>query len=184
MNLDAISGSGDAAYTITNSTAETTLGVTALAYNAFPAVNLSGSTYPGPIYRFTAYGRVSSDASSPGTLTFKLKYGSTALATATITLPASLSNSAWTIQGIIDFETISTSASSSKVSVNGVVMLQGTSNAALIAGLFAGTGTPAADTATIDTTAGGVLMSLTCTMSSATASNTVTCAKNLFEILE
>lgn len=183
--LDCISGSADAAYTVTNSTTETTLGASELIGNAFPPTNLSGNpAYPGPIYRLRAFGRVSSDASTPGTLTLKIKYGATALATQTITLAASLSNNAFEIDSIIDFEGISGTASSSKVSVNGRILFQSTSNAALVFPLFAGTGTPPADQATVDTTAGGVALTITATLSVATASNSVTISKTLVEILE
>jgi hypothetical protein len=184
MRLLAKSGIIDPTYSVANTATETALGAVFIVQNSYTVQTVNN--YPGRSYNYRARGYVNSDATTPGTLTLRLRYGSTNPATSSgtqlvssgaMTLPASLVNAILDIDCDVDFESISSTASASKVSVNGRVMLQGLSNAPLVFPFMGAFGTPPANQITVDTTT-FYYMQLTAQFSSALATNTITVAKS------
>ena len=143
----------------------------------FPANTASGDTQ-GRAYRLKLFGYHSSDATTPGTLTLKLKWGSTALcATRAITVPASLANAGWTLDALVR---VCTTGTSGKVSAQGFFILDN-AGAAVVSGLV-NTGTGTAGQITINTQTAQNL-TITETMSSALAANTIVLADAIIEEL-
>jgi len=162
-----------AANSISNTAAETAF--TWLV--PFPANSSSGDTQ-GRTYRLKLYGYHSSDGTTPGTLTLKLKWGSTALcATRAITVPVSLSNAGWIMDAVVR---ICTTGTSGKVSAQGFFTLDNAGTAIVSGMVNTGTGTTGQITINTQTAQN---LTITATMSSALAANTIVLADCIIEEL-
>lgn len=136
--------------------------------------NYSG-TYVGNTFTIKGFGYISSMASSPGTLIFKIKWGSVVLGTATITLPVSLSNSGFMIDAII---IVCLTGTSGRVSCQGMTLVD--NNGSAISAAFVSTGLTTTGQKVVNTQSASVI-GISSTFSVANAGNIVTLSQLIIE---
>jgi hypothetical protein len=101
---------------VSNSTAETLFGP-----GIFWPANSEAGEDDGRVFDFDIWGCLSTAPSSPGSGTWKLKWGATILGTATIaTLPSGLAAVTWNFKGKIE---VCTSGSSGLIAAAGLVLV-------------------------------------------------------------
>lgn len=162
-----------AANSFNNSSAETVFG----SVVPLPA-NTEALSNAGRSYRIKAFGYLSSKASAPGTLTFKIKWGSTLLvATAAIALPVSLANAGFVLDAHL---VVCVTGTSGKVSSQGFVTIDN-AGAAVTAGMV-NTGTVATGQIAVNTQT-GVNLGISATFSLADTGNIATLTQMIVEEL-
>ncbi len=88
----------------------------------------------GRVFKLKARGLITTAASAPGTLALKVLIGATILATGTsVTLPTSLTNGGWTLEGEL---TVATTGTSGKVAFNGEFKINNSASAPIIVDLL------------------------------------------------
>jgi hypothetical protein len=155
--------------TLNNSTTETNLSTNGCSYD-MPAntPNANG------LLRFLVYGRFSTKNGAVGTLTIRLKIGSTTLVTCTISPGSSISNSGFQFTGQMQFRTIGASGTVYSHLLC-VFDAAGSSGSTTYASSSNGT-------ATIDTTVSNTVQ-MSAQWSTAAVLNTITIEQATFEIL-
>ena len=156
--------------TVANTVTETSLVGTGVGTVTFPANFFTA----GKMARFRLSGKFGSHSAAP-TLTLKTKLGSTTLATsAAASIPASLTDMGWTIDGDI---TCRTTGASGTVVITGAFTFGDTSFFSYYTGLVNSTAA-----VTIDTTASQAF-DVTATWSGANAANTITTQNFALQVL-
>lgn len=165
---------------VTNTTTRTTFADTAIILDPNGFIG-SGN---GKLFTFQGYGYVSSAAATPGTLTLSVVYtntgSTTVLGTATITLPTSLNNAGFLLQGFV--LVTATGQSQGKVACQGFLTLDNAGAPVSGAMVNAGTGATG-QIAPTNGTAGNqnITLGLAATFSVASASNSVTLSQLIVE---
>jgi hypothetical protein len=132
------------------------------------------TTGVGQVYRVKGWGFCSSKASSPGTLTLRIKWGSTTIGSAVLTLTASASNAGFMVDAVL---VICAVGSSGKVNCQGMVIPDSTlgSNTGIVT-----TGTGTSGQTTVNTQS-QVSVGISAQFSVADVGNTITLSQLVIE---
>lgn len=131
----------------------------------------------GKAFRIRAWGKLSSAASSPGTITFDVRFGAVIAATSqAISLATSLSNNTWIVEWDLIARTVGNSTSATMIHCGKAIGVTATAGLVQIPAT-----SPAAGTG-FDSTA-SLAVDFFVTFSSSSASNLITCNGFIFENL-